>query len=329
MNDTNQLEAPLSRTRLKATNKELLREKEEKNLHRAMSNLFPPLAAIGVCFLPGAGFRNDFSIQDFNRNLEYEDIQDTVFAKAIEEMYCFAYWGEKMPFGFRYVIGGELSSVAMGIKVLHDLHPENPDAKQIWTIVQCANTLSRIWGVDDAYGFLPIDEGKKPYIDIEEAALISGFKPKSIREAIYDCRRKNRLKAEKTSDLGLLIRIDDYSSWLHKNGLYRGYFPNPVRVYTRINFEQQPMKNIEDFLLSLSYLIGQRRFDFTFEENLKELGLSLEDIAGRPCIRGERKLENREIREKLSGLLEIPPKILEARYFEAQWHEAEKALKNL
>jgi len=267
----------------------------------------------------------DGYIQARTFGLTYEAIQDSDFAKAMEQQYSFAFLGIDNNLCEPFFPDGVHTWVAA---IMHDLKSSATvdeweqygaefDVSRCLHTCELANARDILEGGEGFYTFIGAwgDDKNKEQIEdaltIHQMALLSGMKEMSIRTEISR-PSANKLTSTK-EDRRTLVKIQDAKSWLIAKGRYL-----PVSVSDKrgesLNLEKTSFRRISDFAYAVSHrvlFLDESRAEAKTIEKLMEL--KMEDVH----FKHRNDLLNAELMAKAATILDLPATFFVLRAKEA------------
>lgn len=260
-------------------------------------------------------------------DVTYEQIQATPFARALEHLYNFAYFGrcdasaEKMLYESYYMwIADLVSDAAFGyVSVERDSYgsPIQDSANRCVQVAETANARNVLEG-GEAFSYFSIGKDRDDYVSIgdgvltvRQMALLAGMEEMSIRSAAGP-KRVNRLITH--NDEGKTrIRIDVAKEWLMSKGKYI-----PITYYysaSDVDLTERKFACYHELWLSLNarFMVISNRYGMdSVREKLSAIGVEVTFNHGAECL-GELDHENDELIAALAQVLELPSDMLVLR----------------
>lgn len=260
--------------------------------------------------------------------LSYSHIKDTEFAKAMQRMYDFAYFGlihlgeDSLDYesihtwttallidAAQGAVGSEWGSYGLDIE---------ERAKRLVKVAETANARRILEGEEEFYYFTQTNRDDKcsEYLNVRDVALLSGMEEMSIRAAANP-NRANQLKPTKTEH-GTRFETSVVKEWLIKK---KRYVPIVRRWFVKdfdLSKSYRSWDEISEGLDTRYNLLGQENGYEGIDKALAEINLKAVKAPDGAGLYLERNLINDEaVVRSLARILLLPEDLLLLRSKEA------------
>lgn len=270
----------------------------------------------------------DNTVKDFN--LTYADIQDSVFARALEQQYSFGFLGfdnllcEPMEMDTIHTWVAAYLIDMQGSNVASEWISNGADIDVDRCILACelANARNILEGGESFFPYTSDDSNKIDEVGaltVHQMALLAGMEDMTIRTAISR-KGPNQLKAFK-DDRRTLIKIEDAKEWLTTKGRY---VPVTRQSFAgaHLNLEKTGFLSIYGFTHAMARRV-------TYLEEVKPEAKTVEQLVGLVATAGMKSpsLDNRDdllnasLMERVAQILDLPKALFVLRAREAVLRE--------
>lgn len=335
----------------------------EEELHHAVLNLIVFQARIAGYFVTEENativpwqildFKNDEHASDIfatdltgeDMGLTYADVRETNFAKCVEEMYQYAYFGrlDTSTDSLEYE-----SLVTWICCILSDMHKskflsewydyngQGNGAALCMGIAELANARRVLEGGENFFHF---DGGTDVNcLTIRQFALLAGMEEMSVRAAANKTqKRANPLITFKDEQGGTRIALEEAKKWLQSKGRYvqeERFYRNGDTDLTKRRYAS--LEALEEAMNArLSFLVSNDKKMEEMKESLGAMNIKMHaGMFGGNYFESESvNLRDYEVVSALALILDLPPEVLVLRAKEAalieQLSDVEIALKSM
>jgi hypothetical protein len=270
----------------------------------------------------------------------YERIGGTLFARYLENLYNFAYFGNAdadcggMP---NDEDGGDTTWLtALVFDAAHSAMSNEFDrngfgfsviesAQRCLRVAETAQARLTLEGRETFYWFQGDENYGERFLTIRQMSLLAGMEEMSIRAAANP-KRPNPIKTQKTKE-GTRIDIRDAKEWLQSTGRYvpiTQYWSKGAIDLTKRQFLD--LFDLDDTLRRQFEMIKDKGHA-DLEDQLKQVGVTSEwDIAQSILKLDPNDPAQSSTLETIAGLLDLPPRLL---YLRAKEVEAKQTLRSV